>query len=87
VKIFFGTSKPVMGSSTDSSTQVWTSHRRSPLALAEEREKHAHNKDTKSAKLELLGSVRLICHDPKATKLDMQRLQKDYRFKPMSNYY
>jgi hypothetical protein len=31
------------------------------------REKSAHNTEIKSAKLEQLRSVRLICHDPKAT--------------------
>jgi hypothetical protein len=40
-----------------------------------EREVPAHNKDTKSAKLERLRSARLIRCDPRATKLDMQRLQ------------
>jgi hypothetical protein len=60
------------------------------MASPEERErerKPAHNKDTKSAKLERLCSARLIHHDPKAMKLDMQRLQKEYGLKPTSKYY
>jgi hypothetical protein len=35
-----------------------------------------HIQDTIRAKLERLRSARLIRHDSKATKLDMQRLQK-----------
>jgi hypothetical protein len=52
-----------------------------------EREKPAHNKDTKSAKVERLRSARLIRRDPKAMKLDVQRLQMEHGLKPTSNYY
>jgi hypothetical protein len=40
-------------------------------------EKPAHNKDTKRAKHDRLRSARLIRYNPRATKLDMQRLQKE----------
>jgi hypothetical protein len=52
-----------------------------------EREKPAHNKDTKSAKVERLCSARLIRRDSKAAKLDMKRLQIRQGLKPTSNYY
>jgi hypothetical protein len=41
----------------------------------EDPHQHTHNNTTR-AKLERLRSTRLIRRDPKATKLDMQRLQK-----------
>jgi hypothetical protein len=45
--------------------------------MKEEEDPHLHtNKNTTRAKLERLCSVRLIRHDSKATKLDMQMLQK-----------
>jgi hypothetical protein len=52
-----------------------------------ERRRNLHTTDTIRAKLERLCSARLFCHDPKATKLDMQMLQKEYELKRTSNYY
>jgi hypothetical protein len=66
-----------MGLSTDSSTQSLDFPVMAAIGISRrEREKPAHNKDTKSTKLERLCLARLICHDPKATKLNMQWLEK-----------
>jgi hypothetical protein len=65
-----------MGSSTDSSTQSLDFPLMAANGIAgRKREKSAHNKDTKNAKLERLRSARLIYHDMRVMKLDMQRLQ------------
>jgi hypothetical protein len=65
-----------MGSSTDSSTQSLDFPLMAANGIAgRKREKSAHNKDTKNVKLERLRSARLIYHDMRVMKLDMQRLQ------------
>jgi hypothetical protein len=51
------------------------------------RRRNLHTADTIGANLEQLCSARLICHDLKATTLDMQRPQKEYGLKPTTNYY
>jgi hypothetical protein len=77
VKPFFDTSTPATDSSTDSSTQNLDLQLTAINGIAgRERGKPTHNKDTTKVKLERLRSARLIRHDPDATKLDMQRLQK-----------
>jgi hypothetical protein len=60
VKNFFSNSTPTMGYNTKFSMQSLDFQLMVINSIARrEREKHAHNKDTKSAKLEQLRSARL----------------------------
>jgi hypothetical protein len=79
VKTFFGTSTPVTGSSTESSTQGIDFPLTAVNGIAKrerERKKPTHNNDTTRAKLEQLCSARLICRDLRVTKLDIQKIQR-----------
>jgi hypothetical protein len=49
------------------------------MALPEEREKHTHNRDTKSTKLERLLSARLIHHDPESHETRHEKASKIIR--------